>query len=211
MSYAVKEIFYSLQGEGANVGRACVFCRFTGCNLWSGFEADRERAVCQFCDTHFVGTDGTGGGTFPSAAALADAIALHWPADAGGRPFTVLTGGEPTLQVDEALVQACHARGFEIAIETNGTRPVVPGLDWVTVSPKAGAPLVVHAGQELKLVYPQEGLDPAQFESLAFGHFFLQPMYGPQVESHRSRAVEYCLRHPRWRLSLQVHRILGLR
>jgi 7-carboxy-7-deazaguanine synthase (Cx14CxxC type) len=212
MSYTVKEIFYSLQGEGANVGRASVFCRFTGCNLWSGHEADRGRAICRFCDTDFVGTNGIGGGTFGTADDLAARIASYWPSPSpGSRPLVICTGGEPLLQLDTALVDAFHARGFEVAVETNGTRPVIPGIDWVTVSPKAGAPLVVERGDELKLVFPQQDLDPAAFNHLPFDHFFLQPMHGPDVDAHRAQAVEYCLRHPRWRLSLQVHRYLGIR
>ena len=212
MSYAVKEIFYSIQGEGAHVGRASVFCRFAGCNLWSGREEDRDEAVCRFCDTDFVGTNGVGGGTFASAERLAEAIAGYWPAEApGGRPFVICTGGEPLLQLDAPLVESFHARGFEVAVETNGTRPLVAGIDWVTVSPKAGASLVVRRGDELKLVFPQDGLEPNRFEELPFTCFFLQPMHGPDVELHRQRAVEYCLRHPRWRLSLQVHRYLGIR
>ena len=212
VSYFVNEIFRSIQGEGANVGRAAVFCRFTGCNLWSGREEDRERAVCQFCDTDFLGTSGSGGGVFDSAGALAGEISGYWKAAApGGRPLVICTGGEPLLQHDEPLVGAFHRCGFEVAVETNGTRPLVAGIDWVTVSPKAGAPLVVERGDELKLVYPQAGLDPAAFEGLAFRHFFLQPMFGPSVEAFRHQAVEYCLQHPRWRLSLQVHKYLGIK
>lgn len=213
MSYAVREIFYSLQGEGANVGRAAVFCRFAGCNLWSGLEEDRERAICRFCDTDFVGTGGEGGGRFASAEALAATLAGFWPAgdaQVGGR-LAICTGGEPLLQLDTELVDQVRARGFEVAVETNGTRPVIAGIDWVTVSPKAGAPLVVERGDELKLVYPQTGLDPARFEHLDFSHFFLQPKHGTSVDTNTRLTLEYCLAHPHWRLSLQMHRLLGIR
>ncbi|MGE5926367.1 MAG: 7-carboxy-7-deazaguanine synthase [Gemmatimonadota bacterium] len=210
MSYAVKEIFYTLQGEGAQTGRPAVFCRFAGCNLWSGREADRASAICQFCDTDFVGLDGDGGGRFDSAAALADAVAAAW-AGGGGRPFVVCTGGEPLLQLDPPLVDALHACGFEIAVETNGTQEPPPGLDWICVSPKAGAPLRLQRGNELKLVYPQDGAEPARFERLDFDHFFLQPMDGPQAAMNTSAALAYCLAHPRWRLSLQTHKLLGIR
>jgi 7-carboxy-7-deazaguanine synthase (Cx14CxxC type) len=212
MNYTVKEIFYSLQGEGANAGRPAVFCRFSGCNLWSGREEDRPRAVCQFCDTDFVGTDGQGGGRFAKAEDLARAIALRWPCDPSGRarPLVVCTGGEPLLQLDEALVRALHDFGFEVAIETNGTRLPPPGVDWVCVSPKAGADLVLRRGQELKFVFPQAGADPQCFEGLEFSHFFLQPMDGPERERNTQLAVHYCLEHPRWRLSLQTHKLLGL-
>lgn len=209
--YSVKEIFYTLQGEGVHAGRPAVFCRFAGCNLWSGREADRAAAVCRFCDTDFVGTDGDGGGTFESAGALADAVARRWPADAGGRPFVVCTGGEPLLQLDAPLLAALHARGFDVAIETNGTRLPPPGVDWICVSPKAGAALELRRGNELKLVYPQAGAPPEQFESLDFDHFLLQPMDGPERERNTRLATEYCLRHPRWKLSLQTHKFLGLR
>ncbi|HJL19333.1 MAG TPA: 7-carboxy-7-deazaguanine synthase [Sandaracinaceae bacterium LLY-WYZ-13_1] len=208
MGYALKELFYTLQGEGAQAGRPAVFCRFTGCNLWSGREADRARAVCRFCDTDFVGTDGPGGGRFEDAAALADAAKAAWPG--GGHPLVVCTGGEPLLQLDGGLVEAFHARGFEVAIETNGTRPVPPGVDWVCVSPKAGAELVVTAGQELKLVFPQPGAEPARYEHLAFERFFLQPMDGPDVAEHTRAALAHCLAHPRWSLSLQTHKLLGI-
>jgi 7-carboxy-7-deazaguanine synthase (Cx14CxxC type) len=215
MSYAVKEIFFTLQGEGAQTGRAAVFCRFAGCNLWTGREADRATAVCTFCDTDFVGTDGDGGGKFASADALADAVERSWlggvAADAGGRRYVVCTGGEPLLQLDEPLIAELHRRGFEIAIETNGTQPAPPGIDWVCVSPKAGARLELVRGDELKLVYPQADAPPERFAGLAFTHFFLQPMDGPDVEENTRRAVAYCLRHPRWRLSLQTHKVLGLR
>lgn len=210
MAYSVKEIFYTLQGEGAQTGRPAVFCRFAGCNLWSGREADRASAVCTFCDTDFVDTDGPGGGRFATADALATAVAAAWPAGAGGLPFVVCTGGEPLLQLDAELVSALHRRGFEIAVETNGTRPPPPGLDWICVSPKAGAELVVRAGDELKLVYPQTGAEPERFEPLAFRHFFLQPMDGPARERNTDAALRYCLAHPRWRLSLQTHKLLGI-
>lgn len=220
MSYQVKEIFYTLQGEGANAGRAAVFCRFTGCNLWSGREADRAQAVCRFCDTDFVGTDGTGGGTFATARDLADAVAAAWPGrgrkgaghegSESGR-LVVFTGGEPLLQLDEPVVEAMHRDGFEVAVETNGTLPVPAGVDWVCVSPKAGAGLAVRVGQELKLVFPQAGCDPHEFESLGFEHFWLQPMDGPQIQRNVQLAVRYCLEHPRWRLSLQTHKLVGLR
>jgi 7-carboxy-7-deazaguanine synthase (Cx14CxxC type) len=211
MTYTVKELFYTLQGEGANVGRAAVFCRFAGCNLWTGREEDRADAVCRFCDTDFVGV-GTDGGKFAEPATLARAAASLWPATGdGSRPLVVCTGGEPLLQLDEALVDALHAEGFEIAIETNGTRPAPAGIDWVCVSPKARAPLVLTRGDELKLVYPQEDGEPERYERLEFEHFFLQPMDGPDVEANTRRAVEYCLDHPRWRLSLQTHKRLGIR
>ena len=210
MAYSVKEIFYTLQGEGAQTGRPAVFCRFAGCNLWSGREADRASAVCTFCDTDFVDTDGPGGGRFATADALATAVAAAWPAGTGGLPFVVCTGGEPLLQLDAELVSALHRRGFEIAVETNGTRPPPPGLDWICVSPKAGAELVVRAGDELKLVYPQTGAEPERFEPLAFRHFFLQPMDGPARERNTDAALRYCLAHPRWRLSLQTHKLLGI-
>jgi len=210
MAYSVKEIFYTLQGEGAQTGRPAVFCRFAGCNLWSGREADRASAVCTFCDTDFVDTDGPGGGRFGTADALATAVAAAWPAGAGGIPFVVCTGGEPLLQLDAELVSALHRRGFEIAVETNGTRPPPAGLDWICVSPKAGAELVVRAGDELKLVYPQPGAEPERFEALAFRHLFLQPMDGPARERNTEAALRYCLAHPRWRLSLQTHKLLGI-
>lgn len=211
MSYAVKEIFYTLQGEGAQAGRPAVFCRFAGCNLWSGREEDRATAVCRFCDTDFVGTDGTAGGRFGDAEALADAVAAAWPG--GGRPFVVCTGGEPLLQLDAALVEALHKRGFEVAVETNGTvAPAPPGIDWVCVSPKAGAPLRLTTGDELKVVVPQPGLDLGALERLAFGRFAVQPMAGPDDVTDNTRlAVEICLRRPRWQLSLQTHKLLGIR
>ena len=210
MSYAVKEIFLTLQGEGAQAGSAAVFCRFAGCNLWNGLERDRESAVCRFCDTDFVGTDGDGGGRFGDADALADAVAAKWQGGDAHR-LVVLTGGEPLLQVDEELTTALHARGFRIAVETNGTQPPPSGLDWVCVSPKAGAALVLRRGDELKLVYPQEGAAPGLFEGLDFRHFLLQPMDGPDVAAHTAAAIAYCLKHPRWRLSVQTHKVLGLR
>jgi 7-carboxy-7-deazaguanine synthase len=217
MTYTVKEIFYTLQGEGAQAGRASVFCRFSGCNLWSGREEDRSRAVCQFCDTDFVGT-GPDGGKFGSARELADAIDRCWggpPGDsdrAHGRvKYVVCTGGEPLLQLDDALIDALHARGFDVAVETNGTRPAPPSLDWICVSPKAGAPFVLTSGSELKLVYPQEKALPEKFAGLDFRHFFLQPMDGPDLERNTEDAIEYCLRHPQWRLSIQTHKLVGIR
>jgi 7-carboxy-7-deazaguanine synthase len=210
MSYAVKEIYYTLQGEGAQTGRPAVFCRFAGCNLWTGREADRAAAICQFCDTEFVGTDGPGGGKFPSAAALARAIRAAWPASMPGRPLVVCTGGEPLLQLDAPLVAALHGEGFEVAVETNGTQAAPAGLDWICVSPKAGAPLALRHGHELKLVYPQGGAEPERFTGLDFQHFFLQPMDGPERERNTRLAIDYCLTHPRWRLSLQTHKLLGL-
>lgn len=210
MTYSVKEIFYTLQGEGAQAGRAAVFCRFAGCNLWSGREEDRASAACTFCDTDFVGTDGTGGGKFDSAAALAQAIAAQWPSQSAHR-FVVLTGGEPLLQVDAPLTEALHALGFEIAVETNGTVAAPPGIDWLCMSPKAGNATVITRGQELKLVYPQPGVDPAQFEALDFQHFCLQPMDGPQARANTQAAVAYCQTHPRWRLSVQTHKWIGIR
>jgi 7-carboxy-7-deazaguanine synthase (Cx14CxxC type) len=208
MTYTVKEIYYTLQGEGAQAGRPAVFLRFAGCNLWSGREAHRERAMCRFCDTDFVGTDGPGGGKFGTPAELAAAVAARWPG--GGRPLVVCTGGEPLLQLDAPLVATLHARGFEVAVETNGTRTPPPGLDWICVSPKAGAGLALTAGDELKLVYPQEGAPPEAFEGLDFRHFLLQPMDGPDQARNTEAAARYCLEHPRWRLSLQTHKLLGL-
>jgi 7-carboxy-7-deazaguanine synthase (Cx14CxxC type) len=208
MAYAVKEIFYTLQGEGAQAGRAAVFCRFAGCNLWSGREADRAQAVCRFCDTDFVGTDGAGGGKFADAALLADAVAAQWPG--GGKPLVVCTGGEPLLQLDAPLIEALHARGFEIAVETNGTQPAPAGLDWICVSPKADAPLALTRGDELKLVFPQAEARPERFEALAFKHFILQPMDGPERERNTQLALQYCLEHPQWRLGLQTHKLLNI-
>lgn len=212
MSYAVKEIYYSLQGEGANTGRPAVFLRFTGCNLWSGHEADRASAVCSFCDTDFVGTDGPGGGKFADAAALARAVAQAWPGAWLDRmtPLVVCTGGEPLLQLDEPLLASLHAAGFEVAIETNGTLLPPPGVDWVCVSPKARAAFRLRSGNELKLVFPQDGLDPEDFAALDFRHFFLQPMDGPNRAANTERAMRYCLEHPQWRLSLQTHKLLGI-
>ncbi len=210
MSYAVKEIFLTLQGEGAHAGRTAVFCRFSGCNLWSGREEDRARAICRFCDTDFVGTDGTLGNRYATAEGLAETIARQWTGDDCNR-YVVLTGGEPLLQVDAPLVAALHARGFMIAVETNGTIEAPEGLDWICVSPKAGAELVLRAGHELKLVYPQAGAEPENFAGLAFERFSLQPMDGPDVVENAARAVEYCLRHPQWRLSVQTHKSLGIR
>jgi len=209
VSYAVKEIFLTLQGEGAHAGRAAVFCRFAGCNLWSGREADRASAICQFCDTDFLGTDGTLGGRY-SSDELARAIAAQWAGTSDNR-YVVLTGGEPLLQVDAALVDALHAVGFEIGVETNGTILPPDGLDWVCVSPKAGAELVLRRGHELKLVYPQEQAAPEAFADLAFERFSLQPMDGPDLAENTARAIDYCLRHPQWRLSLQTHKTLGIR
>jgi len=209
MSYAVKEVFLTLQGEGAHAGRAAVFCRFAGCNLWSGREQDRATATCRFCDTDFVGTDGTLGGRYISADELADTIAAQWVGAADR--YTVLTGGEPLLQLDTALLDALHARGFAVAIETNGTIEPPEGVDWICVSPKAGAELVVRRGHELKLVYPQTGAAPEDFAGLAFARFSLQPMDGPDVAENTARVVDYCLRHPQWRLSLQTHKTLGIR
>ncbi|TYL97466.1 7-carboxy-7-deazaguanine synthase [Bradyrhizobium rifense] len=210
MGYAVKEIFLTLQGEGAHAGRASVFCRFAGCNLWSGREADRAGATCQFCDTDFVGTDGTLGGRYATAVELADTITAQWTASTDNR-YVVLTGGEPLLQVDDALVDALHARGFEIGVETNGTVAPPKGLDWICVSPKGGSELVLRQGHELKLVYPQALAAPETFESLAFERFSLQPMDGPEVAQNTARAIDYCLRHPQWRLSVQTHKSLGIR
>ncbi len=208
--YSVKEIFLTLQGEGAQAGHAAVFCRFAGCNLWSGLERDRATAVCRFCDTAFVGTDGDGGGKFGSAGALAEAVAGFWRGGAADR-LVVLTGGEPLLQVDAPLIEALHARGFRVAVETNGTQPAPAGLDWICVSPKAGATLALRQGDELKLVYPQPEAPPELFANLAFRHFLLQPMDGPDVAAHTAAAIDYCLGHPRWRLSVQTHKVLGLR
>jgi len=210
MRYSVKEIYYTLQGEGAQAGRAAVFCRFTGCNLWSGREIDRGQAVCRFCDTDFVGTDGPGGGKFDSAQALADAVARQWPAGQRGRPLVVCTGGEPLLQLDQALVDALHAAGFEVAVETNGTQAAPAGLDWICVSPKADAPLLLTRGNELKLVYPQADAPPERFAALDFQHFFLQPMDAPERSRNTRDATAYCLSHPQWRLSVQMHKVIGI-
>lgn len=209
MSYAVKEIYYTIQGEGAQTGHAAVFCRFAGCNLWTGREEDRSAAICRFCDTDFFGTDGPGGGRFATPALLADAVARAGPAGSGPR-LVVGTGGEPLLQLDQPLIEAFHQRGFRVAIETNGTLPLPAGVDWVCVSPKAGTKLVLQAGDEVKLVYPQPGAEPERFAHLGFTHFFLQPMDGPERERNTRLAVEYCLHHPQWRLSLQTHKLIGM-
>ena len=218
--YSVKEIFYTLQGEGANAGRPAVFCRFAGCNLWSGREEDRASAICRFCDTDFVGTDGHGGGKFATVDALAAAVAAAWPFPPSGcaatpdrireHPLVVCTGGEPLLQLGERLIEAFHGYGFTVAIETNGTRLPPRGVDWVCVSPKAGAELVLRAGNELKLIYPQPGAEPEKFIDLDFQHFFLQPMDGPERQHNTQQTVSYCLAHPQWRLSLQTHKLLGI-
>jgi 7-carboxy-7-deazaguanine synthase len=208
--YTVKEIFYTLQGEGVHAGRPAVFCRFSGCNLWTGREQDRADAVCRFCDTDFFGV-GPDGGKFADADALADAVAARWPSAGGGRRYVVCTGGEPLLQLDAPLVDALHARGFEVAVETNGTQPAPAGLDWVCVSPKANAPLVLTHGDELKLVYSQEGGEPERYAHLDFTHFSLQPMDGPDLARNTEAALAYCLEHPQWRLSLQTHKTLGIR
>jgi 7-carboxy-7-deazaguanine synthase len=213
--YSVKEIFYTLQGEGGQAGRAAVFCRFAGCNLWSGREADRANAICRFCDTDFVGTDGTGGGKFEQAATLAQAIASLWPSATHSttqqRRFVVLTGGEPLLQVDRELLNALHDLGFEVAVETNGTVAAPPGIDWLCVSPKAGASVVQRQGQELKLVFPQGGVDPSDFLAWDFQQFFLQPMDGPNQRDNTQAAIAYCQAHPQWRLSVQTHKVIGIR
>jgi 7-carboxy-7-deazaguanine synthase (Cx14CxxC type) len=209
--YAVKEIYYTLQGEGAQAGRPAVFCRFAGCNLWSGREQDRAEATCNFCDTDFVGTDGPGGGKFTDGDALARAVRWAWRGNSGTPPFVVLTGGEPMLQVDEALIEALHTAGFTIAIETNGTLPVPRSIDWICVSPKEGAPLVQKCGDELKLVYPQAGLDPEALDGLDFVHYLLQPMdEGDKGAANLRATIDYCLAHPKWRLSVQTHKLLGL-
>jgi len=209
MSYSVKELFYTLQGEGAQAGRAAVFCRFAGCNLWSGHEKDRTTAICGFCDTVFVGTDGIGGGRFRSADELAGAILRTW-SGRSDRKFVVFTGGEPLLQLDQALIASVHASGFTIAIETNGTIVAPPGVDWICVSPKAHTQIVQLSGQELKLVYPQTDAEPKEFEQLDFQHFFLQPMDGPHRARNTQLAVAYCLENPRWRVSLQTHKLMGI-
>ena len=208
MTYLVKEIFYTLQGEGAHAGRPAVFCRFSRCNLWTGREQDRALAVCSFCDTDFIGTDGPGGGRFADANALAAAVAAHWPG--GGKPYVVCTGGEPLLQLDDEAVSALHVHGFEVAVETNGTRPAPAGLDWICVSPKADTTLVLTRGDELKLVYPQRLAPPERFESLDFTHFRIQPMDGDGAAENTAAAVQYCLNHPQWSLSLQTHKYLGI-
>ncbi len=209
--FAVKEIFYTLQGEGHQTGRAAVFCRFAGCNLWSGLERDRAEAACAFCDTDFVGVDGEGGGRFASAQALSTAIDALWPRDGQGKKFVVCTGGEPLLQMNCDLVGALHERGFEIAVETNGTKLPPPGIDWICVSAKANAELMLRSGHELKLIYPQPGAEPERYASLDFAHFFLQPMDGIARDLNTQLAVDYCLEHPQWRLSLQTQKLLGIR
>ncbi len=208
--YSVKEVFYTLQGEGAQAGRPSVFCRFTGCNLWSGREQDRDKAVCDFCDTDFIGTDGQNGGKFATAKELATYLASFWPEQDSHRRYVVCTGGEPALQLDKALVEALHAQGFEIAIETNGTRPLPDGIDWICVSPKADAELVVTKGQELKLVYPQSLAPPERFAALEFENFYLQPMDGPLQNQNTRRCIDFCLQNPQWQLSLQTHKLLGI-
>ncbi len=210
MTYSVKEIFYTLQGEGAQAGRAAVFCRFAGCNLWSGREQDRSTAVCQFCDTDFVGVNGQNGGKFATAQALVQAVAAQWPQGAGGKPLVVCTGGEPLMQLDQALVDAFHAAGFEVAVETNGTHVAPEGLDWICVSPKADAPVVLTQGHELKLVYPQPLAMPERFANWQFQYFFLQPMDNAQQADNTRAAVAYCMAHPQWRLSVQMHKVVGI-
>ncbi len=210
MTYSVKELFYTLQGEGAQSGRPAVFLRFAGCNLWSGLEKDRASAICNFCDTDFVGVDGPGGGKFADAPSLAQAVAKKWPRHGAGAPFVVCTGGEPLLQLDDTLIDALHALGFEIAVETNGTIAAPEGIDWVCVSPKADAALIQRAGDELKLVYPQTLAQPERFEDLAFDFFYLQPMDGPSLGANTAAAIEYCKRRPQWRLSVQSHKVLGI-
>jgi len=209
-NYSVKEIFYTLQGEGANTGRPEVFCRFAGCNLWSGREEDRSQAICRFCDTDFVGTNGPGGGRFSTAADLARAVSDEWPDKGKGRPLVVCTGGEPLLQIDAELVAALHLAGFEIAIETNGTLLPPPEIDWICVSPKAGSECVLKSGNELKLIYPQAGAEPETFQDLDFQHLYLQPMDGPDRERNTKLAIDYCMANPRWKLSLQTHKLLGI-
>lgn len=211
MSYQVKEIYYTLQGEGARTGRAAVFLRFAGCNLWSGLERDRARAVCQFCDTDFVGIDGPAGGRFDNTQSLARAVREKWPESEPGKPYVVCTGGEPLLQLDEALVDALHAQGFEVGIETNGTLEPPRDVDWICMSPKANADLILTHGNELKLIFPQAGAPPERYAGLAFDHFFLQPMDSPEREANTRAATEYCLAHPQWRLSLQTHKLIGIR
>ena len=208
--YTVKEIFYTLQGEGAQSGRAAVFLRFAGCNLWSGREQDRAGAVCRFCDTDFTGTNGPGGGKFTDVDALAAAVADKWPEGKDGKPYVVCTGGEPLLQLDTPLIEALHARGFEIAIETNGTIAAPPGIDWICVSPKGKAPLVQRSGDELKFVYPQDDAEPSGLESLDFRHFFIQPMDGPDLAANIEQSVAFCLTNPHWRLCLQMHKLAGI-
>ncbi|MCA9041567.1 MAG: 7-carboxy-7-deazaguanine synthase [Planctomycetaceae bacterium] len=210
MAYSVKEIYFTLQGEGAQTGRPAIFCRFAGCNLWTGREEDRAKAICQFCDTDFVGTDGPGGGTFPTAKELAKNLRTYWPQENNIPPYIVCTGGEPLLQIDDALINAVHDEGMLLAIETNGTKLPPAGIDWVCVSPKAGSDFILKQGDELKLVYPQPEALPEQFVDLEFDHFYLQPMDGPEIEKNRAAAVQYCLEHPQWKLSLQTHKTLGI-
>ena len=210
MTYAVKEIFFTLQGEGANSGRTAVFCRFAGCNLWSGQEEDRATAVCKFCDTEFVGVDGVNGGKYRSAEELVAQVERTWLAKDKSRRFVVCTGGEPLLQIDSALIEALHERGFEVAVETNGTVTAPARLDWICVSPKAGSTVIQRSGDELKLVFPQSGAEPREFEDWDFEHFFLQPMDGPQVGENTALAVQYCLENPQWRLSLQTHKFIRI-
>jgi 7-carboxy-7-deazaguanine synthase len=210
MAYSIKEIFYTLQGEGANVGMAAVFCRFAGCNLWTGRESDRSSAVCRFCDTDFVGVDGISGGRFQTSSAVVDAICEAWPSEAESR-FVVLTGGEPLLQADEALIAELHDRGFGVAVETNGTVDPPTGLDWICVSPKAGAPLRLTRGDEIKVIIPQPGIDLPFLSTLAFDHYFVQPMDGPAIAANTQIAINWCLKNPRWRLSLQSHKVIGIR
>jgi 7-carboxy-7-deazaguanine synthase (Cx14CxxC type) len=213
MGYRIKEIYYTIQGEGANTGRPAVFCRFSGCNLWTGREEDRSAAICNFCDTDFYGTDGPGGGKYSTADEVVEAIASRWPSNgrAHTHPFIVLTGGEPLLQLDEELLGAMHRRGMQVAVETNGTVAPPSGIDWICVSPKAGSELILRTGHELKLIFPQPGAEPPLFASLPFQHFFLQPMDGPDRVKNTASAVQYCLEHPHWKLSLQTHKLLGLR
>ena len=212
MTYSVKEIFYTLQGEGAQAGRPAVFCRFTGCNLWSGLERDRQTATCNFCDTDFVGTDGEGGGKFATPAALVESIVACWPArlNTSAAPYVVFTGGEPLLQLDTRLIEALHEKGFEIAVETNGTLEAPPGIDWICVSPKATAPVTLSSGNELKLVYPQPSAMPDHFSHLQFDYYFLQPMDGPAVKENTQATIDYCKSNPQWRLSIQMHKLVGL-
>lgn len=209
-SYKIKEIFYTLQGEGGQTGRPAVFCRFSGCNLWSGREVDRHKAICHFCDTDFWGTDGENGGSYPTPESLAQQVHALWPMGNPGQPLVVCTGGEPMLQLDSPLIDAFHNHGFEIALETNGTKPVPDSIDWICVSPKAGADLIQQSGHELKLVFPQPGAMPEQFVTLAFEHFYLQPMDGPEIKRNTQLTLQYCLQNPMWKLSLQTHKMLGI-
>ena len=210
MSYSIKTFYYTLQGEGLLTGRPAVFCRFSGCNLWSGLEKDRKNAICNFCDTEFVGTDGLNGGKYPTAESVAEKAHSLWPSGTEGIPYVVCTGGEPLLQLDSKLIHAFHENGFEIGIETNGTLPVPDELDWVCVSPKSGAVLIVEKGDELKIVYPQNGLDPSDYEGLNFDHFSLQPMDGLNIQKTTHETLDYCMNHPQWNLSLQIHKLLNI-